>query len=168
FLIYITFAVFAVVNVVTGVFVENAMQVNAGDPEVVIHADTEKKQEYMDSMRKLFQEMDLDDSGALTVNEFDKSLRDERVRTYFRCALNLDVDAARDIFQIVRNGDRMKADQDESMELNIDEFVNGCYNLQGGARQLDTKISLHEVRKLQKDMQEVLHVLRSLQPQTAI
>merc|ERR1712232_258381 len=47
FLVFITLAVFAVVNIVTGVFVENAMQSSVSDRENIVTDELEKKREYL-------------------------------------------------------------------------------------------------------------------------
>ncbi|CAE8587805.1 unnamed protein product, partial [Polarella glacialis] len=139
--------------IVTGVFVDSAMQVNKSDAEIVIHEDNESKKDYMESMHKLFQEMDVDSSGTLSLAEFDKSLQDERVRSYFKCALNLDIGAARGIFTILTH--------EKSDEISISEFVHGCYALQGEAKHLDTKITQCHVEKLQGDMKDLLQLVKN-------
>mmetsp|Transcript_81507 Transcript_81507/g.253020 ORF Transcript_81507/g.253020 Transcript_81507/m.253020 type:complete len:595 (+) Transcript_81507:97-1881(+) len=139
FLLYITFAVFAVVNVVTGVFVETALGANHADKEVVVHEELEAKKAYLKSMREVFDEMDEDDTGCISISEFENKLNDERVIAYFN-ALKLDVSDARTLFRLL--------DYDQSNEVNIDEFLTGCYQLQGESRSLDMKIMQCEVRAL--------------------
>merc|ERR1711907_693753 len=58
FLLFITFALFAVVNIVTGVFVDAAMQANQMDRGIVVHEDLENKKIYLQAMQQIFDEMD--------------------------------------------------------------------------------------------------------------
>jgi len=141
FLLFITFAVFAVVNIVTGVFVDSAMQSNFVDREIIVHEELEAKKSYLSSMRQVFEEMDADSTGCISLEEFERRLNDERVIAYFN-ALKLDVSDARTLFRLL--------DYDQSNEVNIDEFLTGCYRLQGESRSLDMKIMQCEVRFLQE------------------
>merc|ERR1711959_515893 len=76
FLLYISFALFAVVNVVTGVFVDSAMQCNRTDREVVVHEELQNKKLYLERMAEIFTEMDSDATGCITMEEFERRLQD--------------------------------------------------------------------------------------------
>lgn len=141
FLIFISFAIFAVVNIVTGVFVESAMQSNSKDRDIIVHEEMQSKVEYLRSMREIFDDMDDDDTGSITIEEFEAKLDDERVIAYFN-AMKLDVSDARVLFWLL--------DYDQSQEVNIDEFLTGCYKLQGESRSLDMKLMQCEVRFLRQ------------------
>jgi len=154
FLLYITFAIFAVVNIVTGVFVECAMQTNRDDRDVVVQEELEAKKTYLKSMKDVFDEMDADGTGCISQAEFERNLSDERVVAYFN-ALKLDVSDARTLFRLL--------DYDQSNEVNIDEFLRGCYRLQGDARSLDMKIMQCEVRFLQERFAVFLRGLQDIQ-----
>merc|ERR1712048_1060034 len=99
FLLFITFAVFAVVNIVTGVFVENAIANNQSDRDIVVHEELEAKKSYLESMRNVFEEMDDDGTGYITIEEFESRLGDHRVIAYFN-AMKLDVSDARTLFKL--------------------------------------------------------------------
>merc|ERR1712012_357633 len=98
------------------------------------------------SMREVFEEMDTDDTGRLTLEEFEKRLEDERVILYFN-ALTLDVSDARILFRLL--------DHDQSNEVSIGEFLLGCYRLHGESRNLDMKIMQVQVRYLQETFVEI-------------
>merc|ERR1719473_2221925 len=44
YLLFIVFCIFAVVNIVTGVFVESALQANIKDRDIVVHEELRSKQ----------------------------------------------------------------------------------------------------------------------------
>jgi len=90
FLTYVTFAFFAVVNIVTGVFVEGAMQASQGDLEVLIHEEMNQKNDYLSSLKTLLNEMDRDGDGLISLDELKDSLKDSRVNFYLH-ALQLDL-----------------------------------------------------------------------------
>eukprot|EP00415_Alexandrium_ostenfeldii_P000570 UN0570 len=153
FLLYISFCTFAVVNIVTGVFVEHAMQSNSLDRDITVQEELESKKEYLRSMRQIFEEMDDDDTGSITLEEFEAKLGDERVVAYFN-AMKLDVSNARRLFWLI--------DRDHSQEVDIDEFLTGVYNLQGESRALDTKLMQCEVRFLQENFMTVADTLNRI------
>jgi len=144
FLCFITFSVFAVVNIVTGVFVDNAMQSSHTDREIVVHEEMEEKKAFLQILRDIFMEMDKDGEGSISINTFERSMNDERVIAYFN-SLKLDVSDARTLFRLL--------DVDSSDEVSITEFLTGCFRLQGEARSLDTKIMRWQIDSLQEKMQ---------------
>eukprot|EP00930_Biecheleria_cincta_P034863 TRINITY_DN24028_c0_g1_i1.p1 TRINITY_DN24028_c0_g1~~TRINITY_DN24028_c0_g1_i1.p1 ORF type:complete len:756 (+),score=152.13 TRINITY_DN24028_c0_g1_i1:172-2439(+) len=153
YLLFITFALFAVVNIVTGVFVENAMQNSIKDRDFLVREELEQKKEYLKNMQALFEEMDKLDSGTILVDGFEDCLADEQVTAYFR-ALKLDVSDARNLFKLL--------DFDGSGEIDYNEFVEGCWKLQGEARGLDTKLIGYEVRFLRDQIAQLSSSLRAV------
>jgi len=147
FLGFITFALFAVVNIVTGVFVESAMQSSQADRDSIVQDEIAAQKNYLKAMETLFQEIDDDNSGHITLEEFQGRLDDPRVAAYFN-SLKLDVSDAPMLFRLL--------DEDNSNEVTCEEFVAGCQRLQGESRSLDAKIMQHEVRSLKKSMDSLL------------
>jgi len=162
FLLFIIFTLFAIVNIVTGVFVESALQSNMKDRDIMAHEELQSKKRYLESMQDIFEEMDADGQGTISMEEFQENLKDERVIAYFN-ALKLDVTDARVLFRLL--------DTDDSGEITIDEFIVGCYKLQGESRSLDMKImqfELNVVRDLSHEMHHTLSVVRGhLMPESA-
>eukprot|EP00440_Ansanella_granifera_P055394 gb/GFBE01060051.1/.p1 GENE.gb/GFBE01060051.1/~~gb/GFBE01060051.1/.p1 ORF type:complete len:617 (+),score=117.16 gb/GFBE01060051.1/:1-1851(+) len=153
FLLFITFAIFAVVNIVTGVFVDSALQSNHVDQAMLIQEELEVKKAKLASMKEVFENLDEDGTGTFTIDEFENRLRDERVQAYFS-TLKLDVGDAKALFRLL--------DYDQSNEITIDEFVEGCSQLQGEARSLDAKIMQFELKFLKEAMCDVTSMLRQL------
>ena len=52
-------------NIVTGVFVENALAGAQQDKEAVIQESLRQKESYVDSIHRVFNEIDVDGSGYL-------------------------------------------------------------------------------------------------------
>jgi hypothetical protein len=145
YLIFILFCLFAVVNIVTGVFVESALQSNIKDRDIIVHEELQNKKMYLQSMESIFEEMDEDSKGTITLGEFEDKLKDERVIAYFN-VLKLDVSDAKILFALL--------DYDNSKEIGINEFLEGCYKLQGESRSLDMKIMQYEVKFLKERFEE--------------
>jgi Ca2+-binding EF-hand superfamily protein len=160
FLLFICFSMFAVVNIVTGIFVERSMEANMKDKDIVVQEELAAKKIYLQSMAELFEEMDEDGKGTISMKEFEKKLDDENVMAYFY-AMELDVSDALTLFQLL--------DHDNSDEVGIDEFLEGCYKLQGESRSLDMKIMQYEVQYLQdradaqcESLERIRHALAAL------
>jgi len=155
FLLFISFTLFAIVNIVTGVFVEAAMQNNLHDRDIIAQEELQSKRKYLEAMQELFEEMDDDQQGTISMEEFEKKLQDERVIAFFN-SIKLDVSDAHVLFRLI--------DIDKSGDVTIDEFVSGCYRLQGESRSLDMKIMQFEVtqlREMSADFSRMLQELRS-------
>eukprot|EP00930_Biecheleria_cincta_P022751 TRINITY_DN16565_c0_g1_i3.p1 TRINITY_DN16565_c0_g1~~TRINITY_DN16565_c0_g1_i3.p1 ORF type:complete len:662 (+),score=109.06 TRINITY_DN16565_c0_g1_i3:100-2085(+) len=152
FLVFITFAVFAVFNIVTGVFVDSAMQSSQSDRDSIVQDEMAAQKAYLKSMQTLFEEIDEDESGFITQDEFESRVDDARVAAYFN-SLKLDVSDARLLFELL--------DEDGSKKISPQQFVSGCQKLQGESRSLDTKIMQQEVKILRKSVESVHRLLRS-------
>merc|ERR1712224_970861 len=128
FVVFIFFMVFAVVNEVTGIFVDSAMQSSLSDREVVINEMLAQKENDILNMQRLFSEIDEDNSGVISFEEFEKRLDDERAIAYFE-AMKLDVTDVTMLCTLL--------DVDNSGCIDIEEFIVGCQRLKGESRSLD-------------------------------
>lgn len=141
FLFYITFAHFAVTNVVTGVFVDAALQHHQADKEIQIAEELRNQQSSLNSIRDVFLELDVSGDGLITLQEFESRLNDEAVVAYFR-TMKLDVSDAKTLFRLL--------DADDSDEVDVDEFVTGCYRLAGEATNLHSQVLLSEIKHIKQ------------------
>merc|ERR1719382_297606 len=67
---YIFFMAFGVLNVVVGIFVENAKQQQEKDREIVTKSGLKQERENVMRMRQIFQEADKDGDNTLSWEEF--------------------------------------------------------------------------------------------------
>lgn len=146
FLTYVSLAYFAILNVVTGVFVETALHVAAMDRDAIIHEEMQSRESYAHSLHDIFLELDRDASDDLTIDEFRMALNDERVLAYFN-ALQIDFTDIMTLFVLL--------DRDENGAVNLDEFVRGCMRLKGHAKSLD-------LAKLQYEAEWIMHNVRHM------
>jgi len=137
FVLYIAFSYFAVLNVVTGVFCQTAIESAIKDQEEVKLAQENSKQTYIEQLTELFQDVDTDGSGELTIDEFEDLLQDERLQKY--CAsLDITIDDAWALFKLL--------DTDGSGAIGVEEFVTGCLRLQGSARGVDLALASYQLK----------------------
>eukprot|EP00930_Biecheleria_cincta_P075527 TRINITY_DN62698_c0_g1_i1.p1 TRINITY_DN62698_c0_g1~~TRINITY_DN62698_c0_g1_i1.p1 ORF type:complete len:566 (+),score=85.67 TRINITY_DN62698_c0_g1_i1:83-1780(+) len=139
FLFYISFTYFAVLNVVTGVFCQSAIDSAQSDHELVMHSIILNKASHVEKIKSLFQEIDCEERGYITFKEFDENVHKPAVQTWFE-SLELDVNDAWNFFKLL--------DSDGGASIEVEEFLMGCLRLRGGARALDMAQLMHEQRKL--------------------
>merc|ERR1719476_204729 len=99
YLVYIMFAVFAFMNAVTSVFVDNAMLASQSQQEQRIHRELEMREELSRHLEELFNEIDVDGSGMITVYELEAYLQDQRASAYF-AAVGIRTSDAETIFKL--------------------------------------------------------------------
>jgi len=139
FLVFISFSTVAMLNVVTGIFVDCAMKSSQDDREVLITEQIEVKNRALQDMMDMFGEMDDDGSGLVTLEEFESHLNDERAIAYFE-NMKLDVTEISTLC--------MMLDLDQSGNIDMEEFVVGCEKLKGESRSLDIAIVNYELKWL--------------------
>eukprot|EP00441_Pelagodinium_beii_P044398 CAMPEP_0197632060 /NCGR_PEP_ID=MMETSP1338-20131121/8991_1 /TAXON_ID=43686 ORGANISM="Pelagodinium beii, Strain RCC1491" /NCGR_SAMPLE_ID=MMETSP1338 /ASSEMBLY_ACC=CAM_ASM_000754 /LENGTH=619 /DNA_ID=CAMNT_0043203609 /DNA_START=6 /DNA_END=1865 /DNA_ORIENTATION=- len=152
FLLFIVFALFAVVNIVTGVFVDSAMQASTMDQSMVIAEEMARKKHQLANLRSAFEDLDIEGDGVFDLEEFEERLHDERVEAYFQ-SMKLDVKDAKTIFRLL--------DSDNSNSISIDEFVDGIWGLLGEASNLDSKIMQFEIKYVKEQISAVREALRT-------
>lgn len=118
FVLYISFAILAMMNVITGVFVESALSIARRSKDAELH----------DHMRFLFLRTDKDGSGMICWEEFAEMLQDPEMAQGFQL-LDIDPSEAQGLFTLL--------DTDCSGEIDGEEFVMGCLRLQGNAKAID-------------------------------
>merc|ERR1719214_43865 len=133
-------------NVVTGVFVNEATGVAQQERDLAIEEQLRTNDEAMLQFRRMFHEADEDESQALTWNEFKEHLEDERVKAYFR-TLELQVDEAQCLFRLL--------DQDGDQTVSVDEFITGCLKYKGIARSLDVAAVRFDQRRTHGMLQRI-------------
>jgi len=135
FTFYIGFMVLGVLNVVTGLFVQQAMKVAEADSDMLIRAEIDWKKSCFNSLKEIFQACDTDGSGKISFSEFQAQTKTLKVREMFQ-TLDLDVLEAEGLFKLL--------DLRGSGELGIDEFVIGCMRLKGNNRHVNLASLLYE------------------------
>eukprot|EP00747_Dinoflagellata_sp_TGD_P136127 gnl/TRDRNA2_/TRDRNA2_175522_c1_seq21.p1 gnl/TRDRNA2_/TRDRNA2_175522_c1~~gnl/TRDRNA2_/TRDRNA2_175522_c1_seq21.p1 ORF type:complete len:548 (-),score=102.97 gnl/TRDRNA2_/TRDRNA2_175522_c1_seq21:495-2138(-) len=120
FVLYVAFAVFALMNIVTGLFVHTAMKI----------ADDEKKHLLAHEMQKTFLKLDSDRSGQVSFEEFNDFLSDPNMQVYLH---QMDIDPKR----IDRHVVFALMDDDQSGQIDGEELIAGFMSLNGQARRLD-------------------------------
>lgn len=117
---YVAFMVLGVLNVLTGLFVHQALQSAENDSDTRIRADLERKNSCFNLLKQIFKTCDTKGSGRITFSDFHAQTQQLEVREMFN-SLDLDVLEAEGLFNLL--------DLRCTGEVGIDEFVVGCMRL---------------------------------------
>mmetsp|Transcript_63629 Transcript_63629/g.197463 ORF Transcript_63629/g.197463 Transcript_63629/m.197463 type:complete len:649 (-) Transcript_63629:101-2047(-) len=147
FFFYVAFTILAVMNIITGVFVDNAVETARTQRDFLIQKEMELKEKYAQEMRDLFMEMDKDGSGTIGLEEINEYLEDPRVQGYF-AALGLDPNDTERLFKLI--------DDDGSGDVDVGEFLDGCLRLKGQARSIDIYSLMHDMKLLDGKVDEMV------------
>eukprot|EP00928_Gymnodinium_smaydae_P030979 TRINITY_DN22891_c0_g1_i1.p1 TRINITY_DN22891_c0_g1~~TRINITY_DN22891_c0_g1_i1.p1 ORF type:complete len:736 (+),score=99.75 TRINITY_DN22891_c0_g1_i1:158-2209(+) len=125
FCFFIVFVTLVVLNVMTGIFCESAIDAAQSDKEHVIACQLQNAERYAAELQDLFQSWDTSGDGNITAEEFEAQLEDKRVVALFQ-SLDIDAADASEFFSLLdRNGGGC---------VDCQEFIEGCIRLRGGAK----------------------------------
>jgi len=128
FLAYIAIFYFVIVNILNSIFLEAVLAQADKDHQQVIETQMEKREGYIISLRKLYQDMGGNLDGEITYTEFCENLYNPRMQA-FASSLEIDISDARQFFLVL--SDRGKRPVD------LETFVVGCIKLRGAAKSVD-------------------------------
>lgn len=145
---YIAFFNVAVLNIVTGMFVQAAMKLAQPDVEEQAMDKLQEHMDHLEELRSLASEIDTDHDGFLSQHELDHFIRNPGARA--RLAV-LDVDA-KDAELFVG----LIAATSENAKISLDDFVNGCSRLRGPASSIDLHCQSFRITLLHQSQRQLL------------
>jgi len=135
FLFYVAFTYFAVLNVLTGVFCQSAIESAQNDHATAIQSMIANKEAHLTKVRALFNQLGTDERSVITFRQFEDKINSDEVREYFE-TLGLDVWDAWSFFKLL--------DRDGGGSVEIEEFLKGCLRFRGQARAIDIGQLIHD------------------------
>jgi Ca2+-binding EF-hand superfamily protein len=153
FYVFIVFSSLAMLNIISAMFIDYTLRRSKHDREFVVQTEMQGELEFYQMMDDLFEELDPDNSGKISLEEFHSQIMDPKVHAYFR-ALDLNVAKVSQMFKLM--------DTDRSGELNKQEFTEGCTRLRGEAKQLDLAILQGQIKQVTSQMQATRVLLITL------
>jgi len=159
-IVYIFISTFAILNVVTGVFCNNAIDSAKADKDIAIMKQIERHKGQLRALKGVFQEIDEDCSRTVNINELKTAMSQQKLSSFME---SMDI-STQDIWTLF-----MILDTDASGEISFDEFVNGCMQLQGPAQsvqiarmRLEHKVSRQLLNSLGDQLKHVEGMLRKM------
>jgi len=128
----------ALVNIITGIFVDTALQKLAPDREATALSHHKEKELAAENMRSLWREVAETDDGYLTTEDFRSGLRGTKI-PYQLEDMGLSIDNVSHFFRVLQRH------SSEDGKVRINNFVHGCMRLKGAASSYDIQEMRSEI-----------------------
>jgi len=151
FVFFVAFIQIALVNVLTGVFVDNAMKLAQPDHDAL--ALEMRKTEVGDAqqLRQLIVDMDSGKDGKISKADFADSMKKDKLRAQL-AVLGLDIKNTQIFFDLI-------VESSKNEEVDIDEFITHCMRLKGTASSFDMQTLVFATKLIQKDQVKMRKIL---------
>ena len=150
FVLYITVIVFALIRVITAVFLKDTLDAANNDAELRMAEGLRKKAEYVEKLEGIFKAIDDGGDGMITEERLTYILDNPKVKAYFQ-TLDVDVHEGAALFQILDDGDG---------ECTLEEFIGGILRCKGPARAIDQVAMMADLRLLHKKLSKLCYALQ--------
>jgi len=141
FLLYILLALLAILNVITSIFVSDAIEVAHQDRDIKMKVQLTKSKKQLDILTEIFSEIDVMRTGHITSDQFQQHMQREEILALFSL---FDFTVLDDLafFNLL--------DSDQNGLIDLEEFVMGCLRTSGHGT-IDMEMSLLETKRLARD-----------------
>lgn len=136
FLVFGWCVTFAIVNVLSAIFLKQTLAAAAGDSDVAVIERMQRRARDIQRLRAIFSEGDKDGSGTLDWHEFVGMIQNPRVRAWLG-VMELDVTDMSTVFSLLDDGDG---------RIEFEEFITGVMRCRGAARGVDVVALVSELR----------------------
>jgi len=147
--IYVCFMSLTLLNIVTGIFVSDAIGTANLDRELAAQLEKQSTEQLVVKLQDVFKEMDTEDQGFVTIRQFKDRVQEDSVRSFFQ-SLDLNPDDPDKLFRSLA--------LDGTKELDTGEFVVGCMALRDGARAVNLASLSHDNRRMLKKLRTSFQV----------
>jgi len=152
FLLYITLIVFAVIRVITAIFLKDTLDAASNDAEHLVVERLQKKAQYVKKLEAMFRAIDETGDGMITKERMSETLQIPEVKAYFQ-TLEVDVHEGAALFHILDNGDG---------EVTLEEFIDGILRCKGPARAIDQVAMQADLCHLHNKLTDILRIMEEV------
>ncbi|CAK9060068.1 Voltage-dependent T-type calcium channel subunit alpha-1I (CaVT.3) (Voltage-gated calcium channel subunit alpha Cav3.3) [Durusdinium trenchii] len=147
--LYVTVVVFAVIRVITAIFLKETFDAAQNDAEHLVKDRLKMKAQYISKLESVFMAIDETGDGMITEERLNQILARPEVAAYFQ-TLEIDVHEGTALFHLLDNGDG---------EVTLEEFIDGIMRCKGQARAID-QVALHaEMKQLDSKINKLIEAL---------
>jgi len=139
FVVFVAAMVLAALNIVAGIFVNDAIEVAQMDRDLAVSADASRNKAIIFELMELFREFDTDGSGTLSCDELVEAWKNPAVSARFRMLGVGELIDAASLFDTL--------DVNGANEVEIEEFVTGCLRVKALARPIDLQYFMQENKR---------------------
>jgi len=149
FVFFIAFMQIAVLNILTGIFVEQAMKLAPPDRDRMAFELTKAEIEEANELRKMCIEMDINGDGTIRKDELCEYIEEGNKLKAFLMTLGLNLKDADNFWDII--------DRHHDAAIDIETFVAECMKLKGPATNFDLAYLMTQIGSLERK-QRLLHM----------
>lgn len=151
FVLYVTVIAFAVIRVISAVFLKDTLDAAQNDAEHLVVDRLRKKAEYVEKLEHIFRAIDDSGDGIITEARMNEILSNAKIAAYFQ-TLDLDVHEGAALFHLLDNGDG---------EVTLEEFIDGIMRCKGPARAID-QVAMHaDLKQLDNKLGKLAKLLKN-------
>lgn len=125
--VYISIVVFAVIRIITAIFLKQTLQVAGNDADMVVIEQKAKMQQCIEKLAACFEAIDTTGEGLIYFDQFKAIINNADVKAWLQ-TLDMHVHDVEALFHLLDDGDGA---------ITYDEFLPGMLRLKGQARSLD-------------------------------
>eukprot|EP00930_Biecheleria_cincta_P004599 TRINITY_DN105513_c0_g1_i1.p1 TRINITY_DN105513_c0_g1~~TRINITY_DN105513_c0_g1_i1.p1 ORF type:complete len:358 (+),score=55.03 TRINITY_DN105513_c0_g1_i1:1-1074(+) len=146
FIIYVTLVVFAVIRVITAIFLKDTFDAANSDADMMVQERKQKMESYVKKLEDIFFAADVSGDGVISEQELMDLLQDTHVIRYLE-ALDLEVHQGTALFHLLDDGDG---------EITYQEFIDGILRFKGPARSIDLIAMQLDCKQMHKDIRSLM------------
>ncbi|CAE7460338.1 Scn11a [Symbiodinium natans] len=143
---YIIISVFTILNVVTGVFVNTAIERASADKDIASLKALQRRTEQMKELQQAFEEIDEGQTNEVRMQDIEKAASLDRLGACME-ALDISAEDVKTLFTLI--------DTDNSGAVDLEEFVSGCMQLHGPAKSLQIAKMSYENKRIKEAIQTI-------------
>lgn len=136
---------FAIITIIRAIFLKETLSSANSDEDLVVAELAHEKGKMTNKLKALFQKIDHDNNGYISLDEMKDMLKDPVTVAVFS-TLELTIREAAGFFELIDDGDG---------RLTFDEFLTGILRLKGGTKNVDLITCLFENKKMNDKMYRV-------------
>jgi len=142
FMSFILFSNLALLNVITGVFIDAVME----------NGKRNKALSTKQHVQALFATLDVNDDGEIQWSDFESRLDRKEMKDFFKI-VDVDIANAKNLFELI--------DSDGSGTIDATEFMDGCLRIWSPAKDLDLRMLSRDLCRVDRKL-EVLGTMHNL------
>jgi len=153
YILYRCCFMFAVMKVITAVFISETNRCAASDDELALTKRQRQKEAYGAKLKEVFNELDTQRDGYLSWDEIKRLLDDNLLKDWLQ-TLEIDTQDLSHLFTILDDGDG---------RLDLNEFTSSLSRVRGPAKSMDLLKVMNMVVRLDRKIDKHLQAQRSLE-----
>jgi len=157
FTLFIAFFVFAILNVMTAVFCQSAIESAQVDKELATEMLLSNQKQIGRQLYEFFKIIDQDESGSITMDELETVLVQRKSQAYLQ-SLGINTGDAWTLVKLL--------DVDNTGNIDLEEFITGCMDLRGEAKAVhvatlayDQKMAMQMIEDFMESVEQKLALL---------